>query len=49
MRGLAKPRIDGLPPGLDIVALEAFLKSVRGVARAGGECTRSSPPATPHE
>jgi integrase len=49
MRGLAKPRIDGLPPGLDIGALEAFLKSVRGVARVDGECTQSSHAATPHE
>ena len=49
MRGLAKPRIDGLPPGLDVGALEAFLKSVRGVARVDGECTESSHRATPHE
>jgi integrase/recombinase XerD len=49
MRGLAKPRIDGLPPGLDIGALEAFLKSVKGVTRADGEHAESGYAATPHE
>jgi integrase len=49
MRGLAKPRIDGLPAGLDIGALEAFLKSVRGGGRADGERTQTGHAATPHE
>jgi hypothetical protein len=48
MRGLAKPRIDDLPPGLDIAALEAFLKSVKGVAHVDVEhANRAELP--PHE
>jgi integrase/recombinase XerD len=35
MRGLAEPRIESFLPGLDIGALEAFLKSVKGVDATG--------------
>jgi hypothetical protein len=31
MRGLANPRLDVLPPGVDIAALKAFLQSVEKV------------------
>jgi hypothetical protein len=37
MLALGKTCVDGLPAGLNIGALEAFLKSVRGVSRADGE------------
>jgi integrase len=49
MRGLAKPRAEGLPPGLDISALEAFLTSVKGVAHADVELSQSGYAATAHE
>ena len=47
MRGLAKPRLDGLPLGLDIAALEAFLTSIKGVANADVEHSQSGYAATP--
>ena len=31
IRALGKPRLDGLPAGLDIAALEAFVKSAKQV------------------
>jgi hypothetical protein len=31
LRALAKPRLDLLPAGLDIAALEAFLQSLKGL------------------
>jgi site-specific recombinase XerD len=46
MRALAKARVEGLPVGLDIAALEAFLESVRGVRLVGRERTRSRHDAT---
>lgn len=49
MRGLAKPRLDSLPLGLDIAALEAFLTSVKGVAHADVEHSQSGYAATPHD
>jgi hypothetical protein len=43
----AKPRIGGLPPGLDIGALQVFLKSVKRVA--GGDGEHAGYAATPCE
>jgi hypothetical protein len=46
---LAKPRLDSLPLGLDIAALEAFLTSVKGVAHADVEHSQSGYAAPPHD
>lgn len=33
MRALGKPRLEGMPSGIDLEALEAFLRSAKGIGR----------------